>query len=475
MKIYGRAREEIIKGVKSGRVSIAVFGLGKIGLPLSTIFANKGASVIGVDINEEIVHEINKGRNPIEGEPGLNELVERAVSARRLKATTDGRYAARKADVMIIVVPTLIDDKKNIDISAIEDVCGSIAAGLERGDFVITESTLPPGTTKKVIIPILERSGLKLGEFGVAHCPERVSSGRAIEDITRAYPKIVGGADEKSTETAKALYSVINEKGVIAVSDATTAEAVKVFEGVYRDVNIALANQLAIVCEELGIDALEAFKVANTQPFCHIHAPGCGVGGHCIPVYPYFIIKIVNCDTSMLEIARMINEDMPRRTVEKLLKILDAHRMLEKGEEGEEAGEGMNVGTVREKEKEEEGKLRVLVLGLTFRGDVKETRFSPSLEIIRILRDELNAEVFAYDPLLSREEVEEFATYMHPEKAHDLDAVVIATDHKSFKEIDWDAFGERMRHKIVIDGRNLIEKAEELRKKGFKYAGIGRI
>ena len=275
MKIYGREKEEIIREVKSGRVSIAVFGLGKIGLPLSTIFANKGASVLGVDINEEIVHEINKGRNPIEGEPGLNELVERAVFAHRLKATTDGRYAARKADVMIIAVPTLIDDKKNIDLSAIEDVCGSIAAGLEKGDFVITESTLPPGTTKKVIIPILERSGLKLGEFGVAHCPERVSSGRAIEDITRAYPKIVGGADEKSTETAKALYSVINERGVIAVSDATTAEAVKVFEGVYRDVNIALANQLAIICEELGIDALEAFKAANTQPFCHIHAPGC--------------------------------------------------------------------------------------------------------------------------------------------------------------------------------------------------------
>ena len=455
MKIYGLKKEEIEEAVKSGEVSVAVYGLGKIGLPLAAIFASKGARVIGVDINENVVNSINKGENPIPEEPGLSELLEKAVSDGRMYATTDLVNAARQADVMLIVVPTLIDDANNPDISVVKSVCESIASGIERGDFVVTESTLPPRTTEKIIVPTLERSGLKLGDFGVAHCPERVSSGRAIEDITRAYPKIVGGADEKSTETAHALYSVINERGVISVRDATTAEAVKVFEGIYRDVNIALANQLAIVCEELGIDAFETFKAANSQPYCNIHIPGCGVGGHCIPVYPYFVIKTVKADTTLLEIARKINDDMPKLTVEKAKSLL------------KEAGIPA-AGTSEKGESVE--KPRVLVLGLTFRGGVKETRFSPALKIIEMLKE--NADVFAYDPLLSKEETEKYAPYMHPDDAKDLDAIIIATDHDDFKHINWNHIGEKMRRKVVIDGRNMAD-AHELRMKGFKYVGIG--
>jgi len=444
MKIYGLERDEIARAFDSGDIVIAVYGLGKIGLPLAAVFAENGANVLGVDVNENVVNSVNAGVNPIPEEPGLGGLVEQNVMAGRLCAMTDPVKAARQADIMVIIVPTLIDMNNNPDLSAVKAVCESIAKGLEKGDFVITESTLPPGATKNVVLPILEKSGLKCGEFGVAHCPERVSSGRIIEDITRAYPKIVGGVDEKSTGTAEAFYNVINKNGVIAVSDATTAEVVKVFEGIYRNVNIALANQLALVCEEIGVDAIEVFNAANTQPYSHLHRPGCGVGGHCIPVYPYFVIKTVKkSDTSLLELSCAINEGMPQYTVDKV-----------KTELGEIAG------------------MNVLVLGLTYKGGVKETRYSPGLAIVRLLKEE-GADVFAYDPLLEREEVEQFgATYSNPETAKDIDAVIIATDHHEFRNIDWNEIGERMRNKVIVDGRQVVNP-NELREKGFRCYAIG--
>ncbi|RLG36276.1 nucleotide sugar dehydrogenase [Methanosarcinales archaeon] len=454
MKIYGLTADEIHRKLRSGDVSVAVFGIGKIGLPIAAIFASKGVRVEGVDVKEEVVKCVNRCENPLKEEPGLSDLLSEAVSSGRLSATTDAIRAARDADVMIIAVPTLLDDRRNPDLSAVMDVCDNISAGLEKGDIVITASTLPPKTTRDVIVPFLEkRSGMHMGEFGVAHCPERVSSGRAIEDMTRAYPQIVGGADEKSTETAAAIYSLINEKGVIRVSDATTAEAVKVFEGVYRDVNIALANQLAMICEEIGIDAIETIKAANTQPYCNIHMPGCGVGGHCIPVYPYFLINTVDTDTSLLKIARRINDEMPEHTVELLWDALKSYH------------DGMKDSDEMSTERP-----RILVLGLTFRGGVRETRYSPALKIIDVLKD--SVDVFAYDPIMERSEIERYAPYMHPYDAENLDAIIIASDHEEFKRIDWKIISERMRRKIIIDGRNVCD-ADEMHKLRFKYLRIG--
>ncbi|HID26905.1 MAG TPA: nucleotide sugar dehydrogenase, partial [Methanosarcinales archaeon] len=360
-----------------------------------------------------------------------------------LRATADLVGAAKESDVMIIIVPTFLDSDNNPDLSIVESVCKNISKGLEKGDFVISECTLPPRTTKEVILPILENSGLNRGEFGLAHCPERTSSGRAIEDITGAYPKVVGGIDKKSTETAEAIYSVINKKGVIT-TDATTAEAVKVFEGLYRDVNIALANELARVCMELDIDAIEAFEVANTQPYSHIHKPGCGVGGHCIPIYPYFIISPLKTNTELLQVARKINDEMALYTV----------KLAEDGLE--------KVGMKLEDS-------NLLLLGLTYRGGVKETRKSPAIAIINILKNK-GAMVFAYDPLLQAD-VEQFgAKYITLENTKDIDAVIIATDHKEFKVIDWNKLN--LRHKILIDGRQIINP-KKIIEAGYIYKGIG--
>ena len=450
MKIYGQPEKSIRQAVASGDVTIAVYGLGKMGLPLAAVFADAGARVIGADIDEDVVVTINRGICHVTGEPGLPELVERNVGEGRLSATSDLVHAAEAADVMVILVPTLLDRNNNPDMSIVRSVCADIAKGLGPGDFVIQESTVPPRTTRDMILPILEESGHRVGDFGIAHCPERTASGRAIIDITGAYPKIVGGIDSASTETARALYLTINKKGVIPMSDATAAESVKVFEGLYRDVNIALANELAMVCDELGIDAREVFDAANTQPYSHIHAPGCGVGGHCIPVYPYFIINTVEASTDMLKLARRINDGMPAYTVDLLEGALT------------ELGVGISGA-------------RVLLMGVTYRGDVNETRFSPAIDLISELKGR-GAEVFAYDPVLG-DEVQRFGAIPSDLGSGDginIDAILIASDHAEFKEIDWDLLDGRMRHKVVVDGRNILDP-EELRLRGYLYRAVGRL
>jgi len=242
MKLIGLSRDEVQRVLQEGNVTIAVYGLGKMGLPLAAVFADHGANVIGVDINEKVVEMINRGENHVKEEPGLDELVRRNVEAGRLKATTDGVWAAKQADVMVILVPTLTDERGNLRLGPVYDVAEKISQGLENGDIVITEATMPPRTTES-LIPILEKSGLKLGEFGLAHAPERTMTGTAIRDITGQYPKIVGASDEKTLEAVIGIYETINGKGVIPMSSIKAAEAVKVFEGVYRDVNIALANE----------------------------------------------------------------------------------------------------------------------------------------------------------------------------------------------------------------------------------------
>ncbi|ALV63880.1 UDP-N-acetyl-D-mannosaminuronic acid dehydrogenase [Thermococcus sp. 2319x1] len=447
MKLLGLNRGEVKQVFKEGKVTIAVYGLGKMGLPLAAVFADHGANVIGVDINERVVEMINRGENHVKEEPGLDELVKRNVEAGRLRATTDGVEAAEQADVMVILVPTLTDERGNLKLDPVYDVAEKISKGLQKGDIVITEATMPPGTTES-LIPILEKSGLKLGEFGLAHAPERTMTGTAIRDITGQYPKIVGASDGKTLEAVIGIYETINKKGVIPVSSIKAAEAVKVFEGVYRDVNIALANELALWCEEHGLDALEVFKAANTQPYCHLHMPGAGVGGHCIPIYPWFVINLAKkTNPRLIKTAREINDSMPHHVVELTIKGLN------------EVGKPLKGSNI-------------LVLGLTFRGGVREFTRSPAIPIIKELK-EWGAKVYAYDPLCTPEDAERFGAEWK-EDFKDIDAIVIVTDHKEFRELDLREIARQVRSKVIVDGRNIInhKKAYQL---GFVYLRVGKV
>jgi len=433
VSLYDSSRppDEQRRAFTEGRIPVAVYGLGKMGLPLATVYAETTTNTIGVDLSPEVVAAVERGETHAVREPGLDTLLAETIESGALSACADGPGAAAEARVHVIIVPTPIDDDSTPDLSALEAVCEDIASGLAPGDLVLVECTVPPKTCREVVRPLLaEKSGLEPEEFGLAFCPERTSSGRAIEDIRGAYPKVVGGVDPESTRAAALVYEAINDRGVLTVTDATTAEAVKVFEGVYRDVNIALANELARFTDELGIDVTEAIEVANTLPVCDIHTPGIGVGGHCIPYYPYFLIRGFEADAPLLGTARAVNDSMPAFAVSKL---------------GEEfAAEGRELAGET-----------VLVLGLTYRPAVEETAATPAGPLVDGLR-EAGAEVLATDPILPPEAIEEFgAEAISLESATDreVDAAVLVTAHEEFEGIDWAGFDPL----IVIDGRNALE------------------
>jgi UDP-N-acetyl-D-mannosaminuronic acid dehydrogenase len=433
----GLTDDELRARLSAREVPVAVYGLGKMGLPLAAVYADRVGDVVGVDVDEAVVETVNRGECHVEGEPGLPELLSDLVQTGALRATADPRTAAAEASVHVVIVPTPIDDANEPDLSILDAAVESVAEGLSPGDAVFVECTVPPGTCRDRVVPTLSaESGLEEDEFGVAFCPERTSSGRAIEDITGAYPKVVGGVDAESARAAELVYERVTDNDVIRVSDATTAESVKLFEGLYRDVNIALANELATLADDLGIDVREAADVANTQPFCDIHRPGPGVGGHCIPWYPYFVMSRVDRETPLLRTARDVNDSMPAFTAELV--------------ERELADRGDSI----------EGS-RVLVLGVTYRAGVEETRATPAGPLIGDL-NRRGAETFATDPLLDDETVESFgaaAVDLAALSDLDVDAVVVVTPHEEFDALEWESFGDA----VVVDGRDSLDDVAQQR------------
>jgi UDP-N-acetyl-D-mannosaminuronic acid dehydrogenase len=416
----------------SGHIPVAVYGLGKMGLPLAAVYGEVTGNVIGADIDPQVVDTIERGESHVDGEPGLDDLVGELVADDAFRAVEDPHEAASEAAIHVIIVPTLIDENNEPDLSILRAVSEAIGSQLAAGDLVIVESTVPPQTSRNVVLPILEKqSGMSLGEFGLAFCPERTASGRALKDIRGAYPKIVGGADTASTTAAKIIYEEINSSGVLPTSDITVAEAVKLFEGLYRDVNIALVNELARFTDELGIDVNEAINMANTSPYVDLHAPGPGVGGHCIPYYPYFLIEPFETEAPLLRTAREINDGMPEFTVEKL------------HEEFEAEGRELTNATV-------------LVFGLTYRPGVNEIRATPALPITEQLA-ERDVDVRLVDPVL--DDFEPFSgtrTALDEIYDCDPDAAVMVTPHQAFDEVDWEQFDPL----VVIDGRQSLDLAE---------------
>ncbi len=425
--------------------TIAVYGLGKMGLPLAAVLADYGATVIGVDIDDTRVEAVNEGNCPVLNEPDLPALIA-DHGGDSLRATTDGMNAAKRADVMIVLVPTVIDEDHRTELGPVLEAASDIQQGVGAGDLIVLESTVPPGTTEGPFVNALEPEHLTAGEdFGVVHGPERTSSGRVVRDLTESYPKILGGLSQNGVESAASLYRIFNDPGVIKLNSTTAAEAVKVFEGVYRDVNIALANELGKACEEWGLDAFEVFEAANSQPYCDIHTPGIGVGGHCIPVYPHFVINRAT-KTPLLETARQVNDGMPAHAVTVLESLLHGEdRTLEES--------------------------RVLVLGITYRAGVREIRYAPALDVIDNLT-EGGAEVLIHDPLVDTDEFvsKSVSSIEGPLGTNNVDAVVLATGHEEYGELNLEALRERMRTPILVDGRNFFDSEDV---DGFTHAVLG--
>ena len=424
--------------------TVAVVGLGKIGLPLAVQFATKGMTVIGCDVLPDVVESINQGRSHIHEEAGLEEAVATVVGQGRLRATADTVAAVADAGVVVIIVPLMVDLDRNMDFRNIDLATGAVARGLRPGTLVIYETTLPVGTTRRRLGPMLQSgSGLKAGaDFHLAFSPERLYAGRIFDDL-RKYPKIVGGIDDASTRHAVDFYQAVLDAEVWPVENAETAEFAKLAETTYRDVNIALANQLALYGAGRGVNVPEAFRSSNSQPFSHLHRPSMGVGGHCIPVYPHFLLSdAADSELSLIRDARRTNDGMARVGVDRLERVL---------------------GGLRSRQ--------VLVLGAAYREDVKELAFSTIYPMVELL-DKAGAEVLINDPLFTAPELKALkAEVVDLDSAAALgaEAVIVQAWHRDFRSLDWRRF-KRLR--VVLDGRGSVDP-DAVRAAGAAYEAIG--
>ncbi|MDD3654256.1 MAG: nucleotide sugar dehydrogenase [Desulfotomaculaceae bacterium] len=297
---------------------VCVLGLGYIGLPTACVFATHGYQVIGVDTNIQKVQMINQGHLPTL-EPGLNSLLKAAVDSSCLIINME----PEPADVFIIAVPTPVTSEKKVDLSFIREAAKSVVPVLRKGNLVVLESTSPPCTTRDFLSPLLEESGLKAGEdFFVAYCPERVIPGHLLTELI-SNNRIIGGINSRSGMEAENLYRSF-VKGDIYLTDSITAEMVKLVENTFRDVNIALANELAIICESLSISVWDVIQLANHHPRVNVHLPGPGVGGHCIPVDPWFIVEQFPIESKIISLGRRINDNMPKYIYSKIVHIMEA-------------------------------------------------------------------------------------------------------------------------------------------------------
>jgi UDP-N-acetyl-D-mannosaminuronic acid dehydrogenase len=445
---------EIAVRIRDGALSVGVVGLGWMGLPTACLYADAGARVIGADMNPKVVERVNKGDSPMD-EPGLSAMMKKAIKAGKLSATTSTEEATANSDILFIVVPTMIDRQKRADYSAVEDASGSIGKGLKNGSLVIFESTCGPGVTERVVKSAIEKySGLVAGQgFGLAYSPIRAMGGKALQDM-QSYGKIVGATDKKSLEAACAALSVIVKGELIRVRDIKTAELSKLFETIYRDVNIALANEFALLCEEVGVDYVETMKAANSQPYSHLHSTGVGVGGHCLPVYPYLLATEAFALDARLRLvldARKMNDLMPRHVAK-----LASDGLITCGKSLKRA--------------------KVVVLGVSYRPNVKETRYSPSLDLIALLKKR-GARVIAFDPRYNSSEMESMGLMSEPtlrravEKA---DCVILSVAHDDFKTMDTIELAAHMsRQGLIVDCTGILDPVS-VEKSGLVYRATGR-
>lgn len=363
------------------KVVFSVFGLGRAGLPLAAYISSKGFKVIGIDLNERIVDMVNRGVNPYPDEPGLDELLSLAGGKNLIASTS--YLDAREANVYIVLVPLNIDETNNPDFSYLESAVRNIGRVLEKGDLVVIETTVPPYTTEGLVRSWLEEeSGLKVGDFYLAYSPERIITGRSIE-VLETYPKVVGGVDVDSGEYAYRVYKLfLND--VHLVSSSRVAEATKLMEGIYRDVNIALANVFYMMCEELGIDFYEARMHANHHKHTHVLLPSTGVGGHCIPVYPWFLIKEFLSRgrgdlVELLMLSRRINDGMVEYWCNRIINYV----------------KGLNTPSNR---------LRICIKGISFKPGVSVVAGSRNIELARQLMSR-GLDVYVYDENVGRDVV----------------------------------------------------------------------
>lgn len=393
--------EELLKRAKEKDLTITILGMGYIGLPTAIAFAKAGFTVKGFDVNKKVIETLRAGHIHIV-EPSLQEAFEEALKSGRLIPTDK----LEKSDVFIISVPTPFKknhEEKIADLSYVESASKEVATVLEENNLVILESTVPPMTTK-LMTDILEReSGISRDKFMSVHCPERVLPGRILYELEHN-DRIIGAERREAGEYTKVIYDAMVKEGTCYITDDITAEMCKLVENTFRDVNIAFANELSVICDKLGIDVFELIKLANKHPRVNILTPGAGVGGHCLAVDPWFIVEKFPKEANVIREARLINDFKPRFIVNKVDEILKGNKALTVG-----------------------------VLGLAYKPDIDDLRESPAMEIAEILRDK-GYKVIACEPNVDSKEVNRFELYSFDKIVEKADYLVLTQGHREFKE-----------------------------------------
>ncbi|MFD1451543.1 nucleotide sugar dehydrogenase [Oceanobacillus sojae] len=414
-------------------MKINTMGLGYIGLPTSIMFAKHDVEVVGVDVKSEVIDSLNAGQIHIE-EPGLQEALEEVIE----KGTFKASLTPEKADAFIVSVPTPNhdDEHKSMDPAYVLSAVDTILPYIEKGNVIIVESTIAPRTTEDLVQPILEEAGFIIGkDIFLVHCPERVLPGQIMHELIYNN-RIVGGVTPECTEAGAMVYSTFVQ-GEIIKTNAKTAEMSKLMENTFRDVNIALANELTKVCNELEVDALDVIDMANKHPRVNLHTPGPGVGGHCLAVDPYFIISKAPETAKLINLSRTINTSMPEYVVDNVNQLM----------------------------KQVDGKI-VTVFGLAYKGNVDDIRESPAMDIYNLLKLQGDYEVRAFDPHVDTEWVERSMEQAVAES----DLVVVLTDHNEFKVLDEEGLSS-MKNKRVLDTKNIVTNTDD----NFDYINYGNL
>lgn len=430
-------KDELLLRLKNKTAKLGVVGLGYVGLPLAVEKAKAGYKVIGFDVQNIKVDMVNEGKNYI-GDIIDTEL-ETLVKEEKLKATTDFSFV-KDVDTVCICVPTPLDLYKQPDLSYVVNSTKSVAEYIHRGMLVVLESTTYPGTTKEVVKPILEETGLKCGEdFFLAFSPERVDPGNK-EFKTKNTPKVVGGCTSECTEVAAMLYRSVLESDVKEVSSPAVAEMEKILENTFRNINIALANEMAMLCKRMGIDVWEVIEAAKTKPYGFMpFYPGPGLGGHCIPLDPFYLewkAKEYDFHTKLIETAGQINDVMPEFVVDNAMKLLNTHKKAMNG-------------------------AKVLLMGVAYKNDIDDMRESPVLKVIEHL--EKNGALISYnDPYIPefKHNGKEFKSVEWENTIEDADIVIITTNHSCY---DYEGIVEKA--KLLYDTRNATKDVKNNREK----------
>lgn len=407
-------------------MKVVIVGLGYVGLPVALLADEKGHDVVGVDLDKPKLEKIRAGEDPI-GE----DFIKKRIGNTDLEVSDDFD-SVKTADIVVVCVPTPVKEDFSPNLSIVESACRSIAQNLQKGATLIIESTINPGVCEEIVLPLVEEvSGLKCGEdFYLSHCPERINPGDPKWDVS-SIPRVVGSHDKVGLEKTMGFYKSILNSDIKEMGSLKEAEAVKIVENTFRDVNIAFVNELAMSFTKLGINVVNVIDGAATKPFAFMpHYPGAGVGGHCIPVDPYYLIEYAKdngFDHKFLSLAREINNGMPQFVVDQLIDGLNEVGLPLKG-------------------------TKVAVLGLSYKPNVADDRQSPSYEIIRIL-EEKGAIVQKYDPFYP----DKSDTKNLKDTIQNQDAVILATAHDECISYDWSS----STLKVVVDGRNVLHHTGE--------------